>query len=525
MEDNIKHNTIKSLILSFITPYILVQPSSGTLARKTGWNVLASIASLIGRLGTIIILARLLGPTGMGQVAYMIWIAEIIRMLTNLGLPSGISRYLAELYGQGQTEQAKGLIKWAFQRNLGLVLLGITLLGLIGGFDEDLDSLTPWLILSMLFLFNGFGDLYQAHLTGLQRFDLRAKINLISSVFLIAGISIGVYFFGWQGALGGYIAGAAVPGVLGFLVLIRRIPTAPLPKKLVQQVWKYSIYTGMAFVVSSFAWSRTEIFFLEYYWNAEQVGLFTASLSLATLFSMGPLMFLGALMPHFAELKGAKDLAGIRHTYARATRLTAVGLFPLCLGGAVIIPVLMPLLYGKAFIPAIPSAIVMVTFSMFTLINVGNALLLGLEKANFFFLSSMIGAVVALLAYIILIPSWGIWGAVWARFITQSTVFILVVWYIAQRLTFLLPVWTLCKTLLAAILCALAAYMPVTYLPTPYVLVLSIPLGAVVYIFFLKVLHVLEPSDIKAFQKPLRHLPIFLKTRILALLCWVTGNT
>ncbi len=500
------------------------EPSSGTLARNTGWNVVASIASLIGRLGSVIILARLLGPTGMGQVAYMIWIAEIIRLLTSLGLPNGISRYLAELYGQGQAEQAKGLIKWAFQRNFGLVLLGITLLGLIGGFYEDLDSLTPWLILSVLFFFNGLGDLYKAHLTGLQRFDLRAKIEFISSCFLIAGISIGVYVFGWEGALGGYIAGAAVPGILGFLVLIRRIPTDPLPKKLVQQVWKYSIYTGMAFVVSTFAWSRTEIFFLEYYWNAEQVGLFTASLSLATLFTMGPLMFLGALMPHFAELKGAKDLAGIRHIYAHTTRLTAVGLFPLCLGGAAIIPLLMPFLYGKAFIPAIPSAMVMVTFSMFTLINIGNALLLGLEKANFFFLSSMIGAVVALLAYIILIPSWGIWGAVWARFITQSTVFILVMWYIAQQLNFFIPMWVLCKTLLAAILCALAAYVPVAYWSTPYVLILSIPLGAVVYIIFIKILRVLEPSDIKVFEKPLRHFPIFMKTRMLALLCWVTGN-
>ncbi len=70
-----------------------------TLLSKTAWSALASLLNTVGSFVSGIVVARTLGPTVVGTLAYIVWLVSIANVLTNLGLQSSLTRYLAELHG------------------------------------------------------------------------------------------------------------------------------------------------------------------------------------------------------------------------------------------------------------------------------------------------------------------------------------------------------------------------------------------------------------------------------------------
>ncbi|MEN6450741.1 MAG: oligosaccharide flippase family protein, partial [Thermoguttaceae bacterium] len=171
------------------------------LARKSARAAAASACSLFGRLGVQVVLARLLGSEGLGLIAYFLWLIETGVLLAGLGLPNSLTRYLAELLGRGESEQAAALARWIHLRYLSITAVGAAMLGVLyyrSASYAEWPSALP--ILVLLFLLRSLENLNLAHLAGRQRFDLLARIYLISSVLQFAGVVVGVLCFGMIGA-------------------------------------------------------------------------------------------------------------------------------------------------------------------------------------------------------------------------------------------------------------------------------------------------------------------------------------
>jgi len=159
-----------------------------------------------------IIIARNLGTEGTGRIAYLVWIAETANILTNLGLQNSLTRFLAELGEQGSGKRTRDFAAWIYRRYLLLSLVGVCAVGMVAkAFVSSEDATVVWILLALLFLARGIQVVYGAYLTGIQRFDILARINVLAGVGLVSGMGIGVYFFGLPGALGGYIVGSFVP--------------------------------------------------------------------------------------------------------------------------------------------------------------------------------------------------------------------------------------------------------------------------------------------------------------------------
>ncbi len=181
---------------------------------------MASFISLCGRLVVQVVIARMLGPDGVGRIAYMVWLIEIANLLVCFGLPSSLTRYLAELHGQQKPGEASRFAQWVFIRYLLLTLLGAVTVGILffsSSQYSGAESALPALML--LFLVYGLQAINQADLAGRQRFDLLARINIAATAVLVAGVIAGGYFYGVTGVLYGYLGGAVVPAVysLGML--------------------------------------------------------------------------------------------------------------------------------------------------------------------------------------------------------------------------------------------------------------------------------------------------------------------
>ena len=500
-----------------------IHPQS--LASKTAWSAAASVCSLFGRLIAQIVIARMLGPEGFGRIVYMVWLIEIGNVCSNFGLPGTLTRYLAELHGQGKKEQAHVFAQWVYLRYTGLALAGSIAVGVLffnSSQYAGLESALP--LLMLLFLTRGLQTINQADLAGQQRFDLLTRINVVATIALLAGVCIGGYFYGVAGVLFGYVTGAVFPALYSFSMLRGFSFRKKMDGALRRRVMKFAVNTWMAMVVSAFVWSRMEIFFLERYWNPHEVAMFTVGLTFAMMIRQAAQMFSGAFMSHFSELVGMENRKAIQKHYETATRLIAYAVFPLSMGGAAIMPVLLPLMFGAEFAPAVPNAMVLIAGSVLAFSHIGSSLVYAMEKSSFIAIGGFAGAVLSVTGCIVVVPIYGAWGAVWSRTIVQFSMIALGTWYITRCLHFSFPFRKLGWTFLAALLCSLAAWSIVHIWSAPFALGVAIFLGAVVYVVFMRLFKVVSAEEMRHLQNVFAKTPFKLGGLINSCLSWVVAR-
>src|ERR1700761_934910 len=78
-----------------------------TIARNTGWNGLENLVSALVTLFTSIVIARTLGPSKMGYIIYVAWIASVATSLGGLGIPATTQKYMAEFLGMSDRGTAR----------------------------------------------------------------------------------------------------------------------------------------------------------------------------------------------------------------------------------------------------------------------------------------------------------------------------------------------------------------------------------------------------------------------------------
>ena len=470
--------------------------ASSSLTWKSIWSASATVCSGLGRLVAGIIIARMLGPEGTGRVVYLLWLSDTVTTLANFGFQTTLTRFYADLCGQGKPHQAAFLGRWIFLRYITLILPGVAALGSIVLFSGDLQTLrSAWMVLTVYYCLQGLNLLYQASLAGRQRFDLIAKVNLASSLLLVAGVAIGTYAFGVAGAIGGYLAGVALPAFLSFSLLRNTPRHVDLEPSLRRRVWSYAFYTWLAAVISAFVWSRMEFFFLKHYWGAHEVAMFSVGLSLAALAQQSLIFFSGFLMPHFSELHGKQDMLTLRDQYARVTRLMAFILAPTCFLLAAVTPVLLPLMYGRSFTPAVPAAIVTIAFSVIGFAHSGSSVVYAMERTRFLALSGLVGAVLSVAAGLVVIPQAGAVGAAWSRGGVQFLMVTLAAWYLVTQLHMPYPIKAILQISASAAFPSLAVYTVLRWQPNPLLIPILLLIGAVLYFVLIQVFRVMPEED------------------------------
>lgn len=495
------------------------------LVEKSAWSTAASVATAGGSVATSIVIARILGPSGRGQVAYVLWLVVTCSVVASFGLPACLQRYVAELHGRGRDAEAVALA-----RRVARTVLAIAATAAAVGAAAALVLAPPsgravFLAVAGLFLLQCGADAYRSYLVGMQRFSLAARISLTTTLVQVGATAAGALAFGVWGALGGAAAALLVPAGLGAAFALRGDGGSAVDPELRTRVRAYAIDTWLAALVSLAAWSRLEVAFLEPSWGEHGVAMFTTALDLATLASQAPVLLAGALLPHMAERAGAGDLDNVRRTYASATRILGALVLPMCMGTAAIAPVLVPFLYGAKFGDAVPAAAVLCAASAIGAIaSAGSSLVYAMERSRFIFLGGLVGAVMAVGGYAAVIPAAGPLGAAWTRSVVQAAMVALGTWYILTRLHTAVPFGSLVRSTIAAALCAAAAYVCVATVAGPLALAAAIPAGAVVYVLAARALRALEPDDVRMLGSAVALLPAFVRPPFAGVVRFVAGR-
>ncbi len=476
--------------------------ASVQFARRSLWSALASAFVTLSSFLSSIVVARILGVSGSGEVVYVIWLMSVSAVVVDLGLSAVVARYVPEMHGRGQHHEADQLAG-----TLALILV-LTVLGMsaftfvalrlgllpIEALRTTLGGPSQLALLAVYVSVQVLGAFAQFYLRGLQDFGRLARICGLSLALQLVCVAVGSVSFGTAGAVTGYIAGQIVPAVLA-LTLIRN--AAPIDAALRSRIWRYGAYSWAANIANAFVWARIEIFFLQRFWDSHSVGLFAAALTLTNLATQGPMLLTTAFLPLLSERHGANDTAALRNILSAGTRLLAALVFPACFGAAAVMPVLLPLVYGPDFTDAVVPAIVLVCVSALAVTTViATNLVNALERSDFIFANSFGGALFAIVLGFVLIPQFGLMGATAARAAIQTGMIFVGCWFVVRRLNYPLPWRALVRLLAASLASAGVAALCIVISPSLAGFLVAVPAGCVTYLVALRALRALPSQDL-----------------------------
>lgn len=483
---------------------------SGALARNSAWSAVAGLATMLGGFLSSVLVARMLGVDGAGVVAFAVWAITFSVMLADLGTPGTLARYLPELEARGERDQ--GLVRHLFRIALAASLAiasGFLVYALwlrVGGVATapGYDPLF-WTIVGGACLAQALGGYANGYLKGRQHFGTMARLAVLSALLQIGATYAGAVALGPNGA----VLGAVAAGIPAMLMLPRALRArGTVTPELKQRVNRFMWESWAGYLVTAFAWSRMEIFFLERSFGSASVALFAVSLTLANLATQGPLLLTGSLLPYFSQHFGARTLDQAREAYASGMRLLALLIFPACLGTAAITPVLVPAIYGPDFGGAVPSAALLVGGAALSATSsIAFTYLLAMERTRFVFAAGAVAAILMVTAGFTVIPAYGVMAAAAARVAIQTAVAMATVWYVGRHLQSPPPYGSLARLLLAALICAGVAFGCIRVVPGPAGLAVAIVLAALVYVAAVRLLGALPAEDVDKLARAAGVLP------------------
>jgi O-antigen/teichoic acid export membrane protein len=458
-----------------------------------------------------ILMARLLGVGGSGTVAYVLWVSGAITTVLGLGFPATMMRFLPELIARGSLAEATGLVTMLHRRliiiSLGLVFIAIVLISIYytASFQWiwsliGVEASRFWLLIVIVSIIQLYSNFYIGYMRGMQRFDKLAKLTVGSCVSQIFAVAVGSWALGVQGAIIGYLVGLTLPGVLAVTVSLRDCAPS-ISDDTKYRIRRYMRNIWVIALIDAFIWSRIEIFFLEASWGPHAVGLFSVSLTIATLATQGPMLLTNGILPYLSENYGTSNWVAMHRTYASMTRVIAFLLFPACFGTAALTPVLIPMLFGNDFKAAIPSAVILVcSAAIGATSSVSSHVINAMERTKFGVSIGFIGAAFSIISGIVVIPAFGVIGAAVARAALQITMVAAGTWYVAARLRYPVPFSALARLFCAAICCALIAWAVTAAVMTAWILPCAVLSAAAVYFCLVYVLGGLTSDDVLRLQ-------------------------
>lgn len=373
------------------------------VARGAAWKLGAQIVIQTGRIGFMLVLARLLTPSEFGLVAMALVVTGFVIAFADLGLGAAL------VQRQTIDERDRSTVFWV---GLGvgalLTLLGVALSGPLAAFYDEPAVRGLTAALSLSFFITALGATQRALLTR----DLNFRTLELAT---IAGVYVG-------GATG---VACALSGVGAWSLVAQQlaIPTVTSLVLWLTSAWRPHMTVSLASLRSLGGYGGNVLGARLTYAVQESalpliigralgpgaLGVF----SIAYLIVLAPLGRLAipvgeVLFPAFARLQG--DRERMASMWIRALRVLAALCVPAMAGLIVVAPDVIPLVLGEQWVDAVPVVQILALVGLLQALSAWHgAILLGVGRARTLFRATSAFLVVYVVAFVVGVQ-WGLLG-------------------------------------------------------------------------------------------------------------------
>ena len=472
-----------------------------TIARNSGWFGLENAINFGINLFTSIAIARSLGPSKMGHVIYVTWVASVLGGLGGLGIPATTRKYMAEFLGRGE----RGIARYIYLRTL---LLQGTMATLVTGgviawvlsdsqreyrFPLALIALSVWpmMVNSISALANVAREEMSANLPG----------TMISMVVFFLGIAGTVAFkWGVLGVGGSMFIMRLTDFVVRFVPTFRRIngweSTRTIPEGLQRRMVAFAWRSVVTLLLALIVWERSEFFLLKNLCSdIRQVAFYSLAFSMADRLLLPSMVFSAATGATIYAQYG-RDKSRIAEIAASAVRYLALTAIPLhVIFAALAMPALL-LLYGRQYTDAAAVVTLAPVLCMpKAFIYLVQDLLQSFERQIYVIATTILAGVADIGIAWWLVRSHGAVGACIGSGVAQFAA-LGILWGIAIRLYNIRLPWPLIGKMAAfSGLAAITIRLTVARLPSLWALLGGLVAAFILYVVFLYTTRVLEGQD------------------------------
>ncbi|MEN9895930.1 MAG: hypothetical protein RIR97_1782 [Pseudomonadota bacterium] len=450
--------------------------------RNSMLNLSSAAISMVSGFVAAVIVARLLDAEGVGATAFGFWIASCTAAIADRGYPQSLLRNAAAEKDEA-SRQALVLSSFrGFASVIAFVFFGAVLLVIVTGSVSDRVDIGLWLATAILFLFYCLSSFAISASRGLGDFAGPARNTILGSLFYLPLSALGSIFMGPAGAILA-LATRYLPQAAGIFPLLRLYMGASQP--LSKDFHLYRRQMWLNDMISILALSRLEYLFLLLLATKADMGHFAIAIAFAGLVEQLVLQLSSPLLVSFSGHLGEKRLQ-LTATH-NAFLFIALIFLPVSIGGAAIAPVLVPFVYGEAFVVTGSAAAVMLLAGGISALSIVPWTFLAVTgHASILTRVMIISALITCLAAPAAILIDGTQALAWARVFSEAIILSILL-YSSRRMENITPPFSLLvRIALSASLCGLAAFLVISISPTVFGLLLSILMGAVVYILALK---------------------------------------
>ena len=470
------------------TPEKSLDADSSKLIRGVSWNALGNVSTLVFTLLLSIYLARVLGSHGYGIWSLLTSLLGVIVVLFNFGFDATLNRYVPELRHRGLETTIRPLIKKMALAKMGAVLVLAPIL-LVGKdevsriiFKDSLVTDTIPLLAIVLYLFVIDGVVRAT----LASFYQQKFLNLAEVVLRITTIIAVVALLQWKlevfSVLLGFAIGQAI-FLLACLAKIYSILPASVSKEHTLPLRSFALSMYLFAILAYVLGPQLDILMLGLFSiGPEEIALYCIGFYLAyTVLSLFPMLMAGGITLTFVSELHTKDKKKqLRQTHSMMLEYMFFFNIPITIGGIIVGSEIIGLLYPPEFGGAyLIFSIYLVFLTFLKLGGITSTFLAAMNHQTNLLKARTLGGCLNIFLNIVLIPKWGLLGAVVA---TGSSGIIALVWEFLMVHRLIKPKYPLVfllKTGIAGSIMGIMVWVLATFLNVA--VIISVPCAGLFY--------------------------------------------
>lgn len=416
------------------------------LVRGTFWSLVGSILSrLLGLLASIIV-ARIIGKVGMGELGIVQSTVGMFSVFAGLGLGLAATKHVAEHKVVnprlvGETIGLLSLVSWTSGSVMTLLVFLLT--PWLAQHTIAAPQLAPELRVGTLLLFLGvINGVQTGVLSGFEAFKTIARINLICGLANFPILVGGAYFFGMPGTVWGLVINQALNCGLNYLAVRREalavgaVVTYRHAHKHWSLLWQFGL-PGMlsGLIYGPVNWGTSTMLVNQPNGYAE-MGILNVTNNWFQAAVYLPNMLGQVLLPVLAGYTAAKNRAGLNRALILATCANGLLVLPVITLGCFLSRPIMGL-YGPGFAEGwLVLVLVLMTAAVVVIQAPVTDRLVATSQMWAYLLAHIVWALACVGLCWLLVPAQGSAGLVGARliaYILNGISVVLLAWWCEQR--------------------------------------------------------------------------------------------
>ena len=397
-----------------------------SLVKNSIFNMIYKGFTALFPLITTTYISRVLLPGGVGRVSYANTIVAYFTLVASLGLPSYGVKAIAQ---SNDTKEHRTKTFWElFTINLGATILCILAYYLfVNNFTHFSDRKSLFNIMGLMLILNIFNIdwFYQ----GIEEYGYIATRSIIVKILSFVAMLCLVKNSG-DYLMYAFILCIATAGnnILNAINLRKYIGKPDRELSLGRHM--RPVLVLLASTIATEVYTMLDTLMLEYYHGETSVGYYSNSVKIVRMTYTMVIALVAVFYPRISMYYKQKEYEQCNELLSKGVKILLILALPCTVGMALTADYIIPLLFGQAFLPSVGTlqilSILILIFSIAYFLGHIVLTAAGLEKKILH--ATVAGAIINVIANILLIPSFRQNGAAIASVLSEITVTAILLW-------------------------------------------------------------------------------------------------